>query len=101
MYPICPSPLPIILLLIGFSRVLISFKFTNKNGTLVSLSPDQLKTQDFAHLEVVGVIGTILGKEGMFGQCGWFGDNDLDWMWVQIHSIKAIEARPDIRFRKG
>jgi hypothetical protein len=100
-YSPAPPLLPITQPLIGFSRVLISFKITDKNGTPISLSLDQLKAQDFERMEVVGVIGTILGKEGLFGQCGWFGDNDLDWMWVRIHSIKGVVARSDIRFRRG
>lgn len=86
--------------LVGFSRVLISFKIT-LNGTLVAPSPRQLRTQNFADLEVVGVTGTIMGKEGMFAQCGWFGDNDLDWMWIRICEIKHIAVRSDLRFRRG
>lgn len=52
-------------------------------------------------LEVIGVIGTLIGKEGLFAQCGWFGNQDLDWFWVCISDIQSMEVRKDSRFRGG
>lgn len=84
-----------------FSRLLMSFQIT-ANGVPSALTPFQLRTQRFEGVEVVGVIGVLFGKAGMFAQAGWFGgENDLDWMWVCIKEVKGIEVRRDNRFRKG
>lgn len=62
---------------------------------------DLINHDGSSDLEVIGIIGTIYNKEGLFGQCGWFGNYDLDWFWVRIKGIKAIKVDKDLRFRRG
>jgi hypothetical protein len=54
-----------------------------------------------SELEVVGMVGTIYNKEGLFAQAGWFGNNDLDWFWVRIKGIKSLYIDRDLRFCRG
>ncbi|KAG9096057.1 hypothetical protein FS749_009216 [Ceratobasidium sp. UAMH 11750] len=83
-----------------FSRVLSSFEFSS--GGLPTVVDASLIPEDgSSDLEVIGVIGTIHHKEGLFAQCGWFGNQDLDWFWVRIKGIRQIRVCQDSRFRCG
>ncbi|KAG8733281.1 hypothetical protein FRC10_000325 [Ceratobasidium sp. 414] len=52
-------------------------------------------------VEVVGVVGSIFVKEGLFGQSGWFSNYDLDWFWTRLTNIVKLEVLCDPRFRRG
>ncbi|KAG9090586.1 hypothetical protein FRC06_000976 [Ceratobasidium sp. 370] len=60
-----------------------------------------VETQRFAGLAFVGIVGTLRGREGLFAQCGWFADDELDWFWVRIESVESMELWADPRFRGG
>ncbi|CAE6434954.1 unnamed protein product [Rhizoctonia solani] len=83
-----------------FGRVISCFEF-QLNGKPVAVSSDLIPEDGSGNLEVVGITGTIYNKEGQFAQCGWFGNHDLDWFWVRIKGIKALNAERDPRFRAG
>ncbi|QRW26655.1 hypothetical protein RhiXN_01250 [Rhizoctonia solani] len=63
-----------------FGRVLSFFEF-RLNGEPVVVDANGILPDGSSDMEVVGMIGTLYGKEGLFGQCGWFGNYDLDWFW--------------------
>ncbi|KAG8735658.1 hypothetical protein FRC10_010287 [Ceratobasidium sp. 414] len=84
----------------GFTRVLTSFAFF-VHGAAVPIDVPALAATGWSGAEVVGVVGTIFGKEGLFGQCGWFSNYDLDWFWVRLTNIAKVEVRCDPRFRRG
>ncbi|KAG8739117.1 hypothetical protein FRC10_006115 [Ceratobasidium sp. 414] len=71
------------------------------NGTPAPIPLDMLETQRFPGLEVVGIVATLTGREGLFAQCGWFDNDDLDWIWARIADIRSVELRTDPRFRGG
>ncbi|CAE6446190.1 unnamed protein product [Rhizoctonia solani] len=81
------------------SRVLHLFEF-RRNGALVTM-PIGASEPAYKEIAVVGIVGTLVGKAGLFSQCGWFGNYDLDWFWCQITDIRTVELRSDIRFRGG
>ncbi|KAG8732580.1 hypothetical protein FRC11_012486 [Ceratobasidium sp. 423] len=83
-----------------FGRVLHSFEF-RVSGEPVVVRPGLVLADGSGNLEAVGIIGTIYNKEGLFGQCGWFGGHDLDWFWVSLKGIKEIKVDEDLRFRRG
>ncbi|KAG8781057.1 hypothetical protein FRC12_022288 [Ceratobasidium sp. 428] len=83
-----------------FGRVLSSFEF-RINGTATAVRSDLVLEDGSSDLEVIGIIGTIYNKEGLFGQCAWFGNHDLDWFWVRIKGICSLRACEDARFRGG
>jgi hypothetical protein len=79
----------------------MSFLITVKDQPS-ALEPHSLRTQTFEGVEVIGAVGVLYGKAGMFAQAGWFGgENDLDWMWIRIKDVTEIQVRRDIQFRKG
>jgi hypothetical protein len=84
----------------AFGRVLNSFEF-RINGEPVVVRADTIPADGSGDLEVIGIIGTIYNKEGLFGQCGWFGNHDLDWFWVRIKGIRALIVDNDPWFRRG
>ncbi|KAG8720481.1 hypothetical protein FRC08_000129 [Ceratobasidium sp. 394] len=81
-------------------RVLTSFSIT-VNGDLAELNPADVKSGNWENIEFRGVIGTLVGRSGLFAQCGWFGNYDLDWCWVRLPRISALCFRGDARFRGG
>ncbi|KAG8714822.1 hypothetical protein FRC08_011411 [Ceratobasidium sp. 394] len=83
-----------------FTRVLTSFAFLTC-GVPGPIDVSRLATNDWTSVEVVGVIGTVFGKEGLFGQAGWFSNYDLDWFWVRLTNILKLEVRCDTKFRRG
>ncbi|KAG8734199.1 hypothetical protein FRC11_009301 [Ceratobasidium sp. 423] len=83
-----------------FGRVLSCFEFCI-NGKPVVVRSDLVPEGGSGDLEVIGITGTIYNKEGLFAQCGWFGNHDLDWFWVRIQGIKALTTERDPRFRGG
>ncbi|KAG9103190.1 hypothetical protein FRC06_011847 [Ceratobasidium sp. 370] len=83
-----------------FTRVLTSFIFF-VHGAAVSVDAPALAATGWSGVEVVGVVGTIFGKEGLFGQSGWFSNYDLDWFWVRLTNIVKVEVLCDRRFRRG
>ncbi|KDN38131.1 hypothetical protein RSAG8_09727, partial [Rhizoctonia solani AG-8 WAC10335] len=83
-----------------FGRVLNSFEFCI-NGEPVVVQDNLIHRDGSGDLEVIGIVGTIYNKEGLFGQCGWFGNYDLDWFWVRMKGIQAIRVDKDLRFRRG
>ncbi|KAG8719762.1 hypothetical protein FRC09_010667 [Ceratobasidium sp. 395] len=83
-----------------FCRVFSSFDF-RINGKPAAVRPDMILEDGSSDVEVVGIIGTIYNKEGLFGQCAWFGNHDLDWFWVRIKGICSLRACEDPRFRRG
>lgn len=85
---------------VGRARVISSFTFF-AGGKPVSVSPGNFQSQSFSGLEVVGIVGTIHGQEGCFGQCGWFGGDNLDWFWAHLPEVSKLEIRRDVRFRGG
>ncbi|KAG9080818.1 hypothetical protein FRC06_006124 [Ceratobasidium sp. 370] len=83
-----------------FTRVLSSFTFF-VHGAATSIDVPALAATSWSGVEVVGVVGTIFGKEGLFGQSGWFSNYDLDWFWVRLTNITNVEVRCDPKFRRG
>ncbi|KAG9089144.1 hypothetical protein FS749_001586 [Ceratobasidium sp. UAMH 11750] len=83
-----------------FGRVLSCFEF-RRHGARATIDAGSIAEDGSSDIEVIGVVGTIYNKEGLFAQCGWFGDYDLDWFWVRIKGIRWLEVRSDIRFRRG
>ncbi|CUA75199.1 hypothetical protein RSOLAG22IIIB_05764 [Rhizoctonia solani] len=83
-----------------FGRVLNSFEFCI-HGKPVAVQENLIRQDGSSDLEVIGMVGTIYNKEGLFGQCGWFGNYDLDWFWVRMNGITAIKVDKDLRFRRG
>jgi hypothetical protein len=85
---------------VAFGRVLSFFEF-RLHGEPVIVNTELICADGSSDLEVVGMIGTIYQKEGLFGQCGWFGNYDLDWFWARITGIRALKVASDSRFRCG
>lgn len=83
----------------GVSRVLHLFEF-QQNGSLVTLPVGRPKAA-YKDITAVGIVGTLTGKAGLFSQCCWFGNYDLDWFWCCVTNIKSAEFKADIRFRAG
>ncbi|KAG9083860.1 hypothetical protein FRC06_004340 [Ceratobasidium sp. 370] len=81
-----------------FGRVLSAFEFSI-NGVPTVIDASSIPEDGSGDLEVVGIVGTIYNKEGLFAQCGWFGNHDLDWFWARIRGIRQISVRQDKRFR--
>ncbi|KAG8722662.1 hypothetical protein FRC08_014407 [Ceratobasidium sp. 394] len=71
------------------------------NGTPAPIPFDMLEDQRFPGVEIVGIVATLSGREGLFAQCGWFDNDDLDWIWAKIVDIRSIYLRADFRFRGG
>ncbi|KAG9120111.1 hypothetical protein FRC07_004543 [Ceratobasidium sp. 392] len=83
-----------------FGRVLSCFEF-RRGGDPVVVHTNTLKDDGSSEIEVIGIIGTIYNKEGLFAQCGWFGGHDLDWFWVRIRGIRWLKVCMDPRFRRA
>ncbi|KDN35422.1 hypothetical protein RSAG8_11599, partial [Rhizoctonia solani AG-8 WAC10335] len=71
------------------------------NGKPTTITPSLIASGVPKNLEAIGIIGTLIGKEGLFAQCGWFGNHDLDWFWGRLTAISSISVRSDNRFRGG
>ncbi|KAG8737643.1 hypothetical protein FRC10_007966 [Ceratobasidium sp. 414] len=82
------------------ARVLTSFSISS-NGIPTELNPTGVKDGKWENIEFLGVIGTLVGRSGLFAQCGWFGNYDLDWCWVRLPRVLGISFRTDTRFRGG
>ncbi|KAF8595549.1 hypothetical protein BDV93DRAFT_514885 [Ceratobasidium sp. AG-I] len=82
------------------ARVLTSFEF-RLNNVVAPLDIDTLQSQNFEGWSAQGAIGTLVGKAGLFAQCGWFGGGDLDWFPVCLTDIKSLTVQKDPRFRGG
>ncbi|KAG9109217.1 hypothetical protein FRC07_008344 [Ceratobasidium sp. 392] len=83
-----------------FGRVLSCFEFL-VDGLPAVVDTDTIKDDGSSKIEVVGIVGTIYNKEGLFAQCGWFGGHDLDWYWVRIRGIRWLKVCLDPRFRRA
>ncbi|KDN34328.1 hypothetical protein RSAG8_12579, partial [Rhizoctonia solani AG-8 WAC10335] len=81
------------------SRVLHLFEF-QKNGQSITLPIDKPESA-YTDITAIGIVGTLIGKAGLFAQCCWFGNYDLDWFWCRVTNIKAVKLHSDIRFRGG
>lgn len=84
----------------GLLRVLTSFEF-RFNGVVTPLNVDTLQSQNFEGWSVDGAMGTLVGKAGLFAQCGWFTGGDLDWFHVRLSGITSLRVQKDPRFRGG
>ncbi|KDN35636.1 hypothetical protein RSAG8_11431, partial [Rhizoctonia solani AG-8 WAC10335] len=82
------------------TRVLAFFEIF-VNGLPAPIPESILHNQDFAGVQVVGIVATLKAPEGLFAQCGWFGGDDLDWFWVRITGWEALYLRADSCFRNG
>jgi hypothetical protein len=60
-----------------------------------------LDQQSFAGLSFVGITASLEGQDGLFAQCAWFDNDDIDWFWVEITNVRSVELRLDPRFRGG
>ncbi|KAG9100405.1 hypothetical protein FS749_015426 [Ceratobasidium sp. UAMH 11750] len=83
-----------------FVCVLTSFTFF-VHGVAASVDVPTLAATGWSGVEVVGVVGTIFGKEGLFAQSGWFSNYNLDWCWLRLANLVKIEVLCDPRFRRG
>jgi hypothetical protein len=70
-------------------------------GIPASIPEQFILDQTFPGLEFVGIVATLQGLEGLFAQCGWFANDDLDWFWVRITEVQSLHLRTDSRFRGG
>lgn len=71
------------------------------DGKAASIPEKFITDQTFPGVEFLGIIATLQGPEGLFAQCGWFGNDDLDWFWVRITEVQSLHLRTDSRFRGG
>lgn len=85
---------------LGLVRVLALFEGFHNNSTS-EIPPAFISSQQFPNFELVGIVATLQEPEGLFAQCGWFGDDALDWFWARITEVQSIELRQDVRFRGG
>ncbi|KAF8597012.1 hypothetical protein BDV93DRAFT_569928 [Ceratobasidium sp. AG-I] len=83
-----------------FTRVLSNFVFF-EGGRPADMDSCMSLARPSPNLEVVGIAATISGREGLFAQCGWFGDTDVEWIWTRLSKFLSLEVRQDIRFRGG
>ncbi|CAE7228325.1 unnamed protein product [Rhizoctonia solani] len=49
----------------------------------------------------VGIVATLKAPAGLFAQCGWFANDDLDWYWARITGWEFFHLRAESRFRDG
>ncbi|KAG8736720.1 hypothetical protein FRC10_009029 [Ceratobasidium sp. 414] len=70
-------------------------------GEAAVISEQMVKDQRFVGLSLVGVVASLDGRDGLFAQCGWFDDDEIDWFWCEITDVRSIEYRRDPRFRGG
>jgi hypothetical protein len=71
------------------------------DGATSQIPPSLLLSQKFQNFELVGIVATLQGPEGLFAQCGWFSNDDLDWYWARLTNVRSVSLRRDSRFRGG
>ena len=69
------------------------------DGKPCALSKDLFERQDWQNVRVIGAIASLLGKDKLLAQCGWF--HRIIWLWVDVVGIKEIRLKSDSRYRGG
>jgi hypothetical protein len=71
------------------------------DGKTIAIPKEMLEQQSFGGLSFVGITASLNGRDGLFAQCAWFDEDEIDWFWVEITDVRSIEFRKDPRFRGG
>ncbi|KAG9096979.1 hypothetical protein FS749_007350 [Ceratobasidium sp. UAMH 11750] len=82
------------------ARVLSAFR-CYVDSVEAPLDPQRLRSRSFDKVRFVGAVASLRGPQGQIAQCGWFGNELLDWVWMDLPEIKVVEVRKDLLFRKG
>ncbi|KAF8595563.1 hypothetical protein BDV93DRAFT_514897 [Ceratobasidium sp. AG-I] len=74
------------------TRVLSSFLIYSA-GKLAPIDATSFTSQRFGGYEVVAIVATIHGKEGLFAQCAWFAGHNVDWFWARLPIVQRLEGK--------